>query len=49
VPQVHQTTVVQVVNKNTQSVHGCSGCGVILLLILIGFIVLAIMSSATPQ
>jgi hypothetical protein len=48
VPQVHQTTVVQVVNKNTQSVYGCSGCGVVLLLLLIGFIVLVIMSSAPP-
>ena len=48
-PQIHQTTVVQVVNKNKQSVYGCSGCGVILLLILIGLIILAIMDSATPH
>lgn len=48
-PQIHQTTVVQVVSKNKQTAYGCSGCGVVLLLILIGFIVLAIVSSATPR
>lgn len=48
-PQIHQTTVVHVVNKNKQSVYGCSGCSVVLLLILIGLIVLAIMSSTSPR
>jgi hypothetical protein len=47
IPQVHQTTVVHVVNKNTQSVYGCSGCGVILLLILIGLFVLIVASTPT--
>jgi hypothetical protein len=46
-PQIHQTTVVQVVNKNKQSVYGCSGCSVLLLLILIGLFVLIVASTPT--
>jgi hypothetical protein len=46
-PQIHQTTVVKVVNTNKQSVYGCSGCGVLLLLILIGLFVLIITSTPT--
>jgi hypothetical protein len=39
-PQLKQTTVVQVVNKNKQSAYGCSGCGAILLLIILGLLAL---------
>jgi hypothetical protein len=48
-PQLQQTTVVQVVNKNKQSVYGCSGCGSILLLITLCILALIGFGSSRPS
>lgn len=42
-PQIQQATVVKIVNK--QSAYGCTGCSVVLLLILIGLIVASVIST----
>lgn len=46
-PRIVQTTVVKVVNKNSGSC-GCSGCAVVLLLIIIGIVALVIYSEMNP-
>jgi hypothetical protein len=47
-PQILQTTVVKVINKQGGGC-GCSGCGGILLLILIGLLAAAIYPSLNPE
>jgi hypothetical protein len=48
VPQIVQTTVVKVVNKNTNGGCGCSGCGVLLLIVLLAIIAAAIYNGSQP-
>lgn len=48
-PQIIQTTVVKVVNKNATGGCGCSGCGTLLLLLFIGFIALMIFSPKSER
>lgn len=47
-PQMAQTTVVKIVNKNSGGC-GCSGCGLILLLILLAVLAAAVYSNMHPS